>query len=91
MEQRAFDTLKQRLKEDMTNAYFDLNKRSVLTVDASRIILMKVIIHVSRSLIDVEKRHSQTERQSESLACVWCVERFRDNLFGSLFDFVSDC
>ena len=46
------------------------------------------ITYVSRSLTDVERRYSQTER--EDLSCLWTVERLHTFVYGSAFDLVTD-
>ena len=76
--------------------YFDPKRASELWVDASPVgvsgILLqenKVIAYGSRSLTEVEKRYSQTER--EMLACVWGCEHFHLYLFGKSFQLVTDC
>ena len=66
-----------------TMAYFDLNAKTRVIVDASPVGLgailtqqqkdgnFKSVIYASRSLSDVERRYSQTEK--EALAVVWDV------------------
>ena len=47
----------------------------------------KVIMYASRSLIDVEHRCSQTER--ETLAIVWVCESFYTYVYGTRFHIVT--
>ena len=67
-------------------AYFDKTKETELITDASPFgisailtqkvsgsVDRKVVAYISRSLSDVERRYSQTER--EALAIVWAAER----------------
>ena len=83
-------------------AYFEPKKETELVTDASpsglSAILMqntpgqenrRVVAYVSRSLTDVERRYSQTER--EALAIVWAVERLHLYLFGGRFKLITDC
>ena len=83
-------------------AYFDKNKKTELTTDASpwglSAILSQstpghddrwIVAYVSRSLTSVEQRYSQTER--EALAIVWAVERLHTYLFGGPFTLLTDC
>ena len=44
----------------------------------------RVIGYASRRLSDVERRHSQTEK--EALALVWACERFNMYVFGTEFE-----
>ena len=100
VEQQAFEELKACLCQNAVTAYYDPNKRSYVTVDASPVGLSailaqedneghtQVVTYVSRSLTEVEKRYSQTER--EALACVWACERLHRYLYGCSFDLVTD-
>ena len=49
----------------------------------------KVVAYISRSLSDVERRYSQTER--EALAIVWAVKRLHVYLYGEHFTLITDC
>jgi hypothetical protein len=98
---KAFVKIKQDLSVDCM-AYFDRNKRSEITVDASPEGLAlifaqythgdpssrKIIKYDSRALTDVEKRYSQVER--EGLAVVWACEKLHLYLYASEFDVVTD-
>ena len=98
--QRHFDKLKEELARLPTLAYFDSQRRTRLVADASPVALgavlvqfdeqqcPKVISFASKSLSDVERRYSQTEK--ESLALVWAVERFYLYLAGLTFELVTD-
>lgn len=48
----------------------------------------RVISYASRSLTDVERRYSQTEK--EALALVWACERFNMYIFGHEFELETD-
>lgn len=48
----------------------------------------QVVSYASRSLTDVERRYSQTEK--EALALVWACERFHMYLSGITFDLITD-
>ena len=48
----------------------------------------RIVAYVSRSLSDVEKRYSQTER--EALAIVWAIERLHIYLYGANFKLYTD-
>ena len=48
----------------------------------------KIISYVSRTLSDVERRYSQTEK--EALAIVWAIERLHTYLCGE-FTLFTDC
>jgi len=100
-EQRvSFENLKMALTRAITTAYFDPQKKSSVVVDASPVGIAaallqpdednepRVITFVSRSLTDVERRYSQTER--EALACVWSCERLHRYLYASEFDLITD-
>lgn len=98
--QESFNKLKQMLAKLPTLAYFDPQRRTRLIADASPVALGAVLIQfddqqiprvisfASKSLSDVERRYSQTEK--ESLALVWGVERFYFYLAGLCFELVTD-
>ena len=99
---RAFRKVKQMLTSDTVMAYFDKEKHTELTTDASpwglSAILSqrtpgqedrRIVAYVSRSLTPVEQRYSQTER--EALAIVWAVERLHMYLYGGHFTLHTDC
>ena len=83
-------------------AYFDTKKETILTVDASPVgtsaILSQkvkgrkdppqVVAYASRALTAVEKRYSQTEK--ESLGIVWGIENFHLYVYGTHFMLVTD-
>ena len=48
----------------------------------------RVIMYASRSLTEVERRYSQTER--EALAVVWACKRFHTYLYGIKFHLLTD-
>ena len=83
----AFKKLKDKLISAPVMAYFDTKKETILTVHArpvgiSAIVPQKVkgqkdpqvVAYASRALTAVEKRYSQTEK--ESLGIVWGTENF---------------
>lgn len=96
----AFQILKTQLSRVPNLAYFDPNRRTRVVADASPVALgavliqfesngePKIISFASKSLSDVEKRYSQTEK--ESLALVWSVEKFYYYLAGLEFELVTD-
>ena len=99
---QAFKQIKELLVNAKVMAYFDPNKDTELITDASpwglSAILVqrspgqedrRVVAYASRSLSDVERRYSQTER--EALAIVWAVERLHVYLYGSHFTLLTDC
>ncbi|CAB4038802.1 Transposon Ty3-I Gag-Pol poly [Paramuricea clavata] len=92
-EQTAFDNIKNALTSDTVMAYFDQTKPTELITDASpwglSAILAqnstqhddrRIVAYVSRSLSEVERKYSQTER--EALAIVWAMERLQTYLRG---------
>jgi hypothetical protein len=48
----------------------------------------KIICYASRSLSDIERRYSQTDK--EALGLVWACERFHEFLFGKTFELFTD-
>ena len=97
VQQQAFNKLQKFLAN--TQAYFDQNAPTQVTADAGPVGLgavlvqkqqgqHRVISYVSRSLVVVERRYSQTEK--EALALVWACERFHLYLYGIKFEMVTD-
>ena len=98
-QQQAFDKLKKDLANTQTLAYFDQTAPTQVIADAGPVGLgavlvqkqqgqHRVISYASRSLTDVERRYSQTEK--EALALVWACERFHLYLYGIKFEMVTD-
>ena len=99
--QNAFNDLTQALSSAQCLAYFDKDKITYVTVDASPVAVSailsqktkdkndeKVVAYASRALTDVEKRYSQTEK--EALAIIWGVEHFHLYLYGNEFTLLTD-
>ena len=99
--QTAFDQLTSALTSAQCMAYFDMQKDTFVTVDASPVGLSailfqrtpgqdddKVISYASRALTAVETRYSQTEK--EALAIVWGIEHFHLYLYGKEFTLITD-
>ena len=98
-QQHSFDELKKRLSCAETLGYFDKEVKTTVIADASPVGLgavlvqeqgdeHKVISYASRSLSNVERSYSQTEK--EALAIVWSCERFHAYLYGTEFELVTD-
>ena len=98
-QQRSFDLLKVLLSKAETLAYFDIKAPTRAIVDASPVGLGAVLVqeqageslvisYASRSLRDVEKRYSQTEK--EALAVVQGFERFHMYLYGTECELLTD-
>ena len=96
-QEEAFKELKKHLTdtESRVMTYFDSKKRTSVTTDASPVGISgileqegKIIAYASRSLTEVERRYSQTER--EGLAIVWACEYFNVYLYGAEFDLITD-
>ena len=90
---RAVGQLKEALVSAPVTAYFDPEKDTEISVDASPVGLAAilsqvdtktnerhVVTYASRSLTDVEQRYSQTER--EALAVVWACEHLHLYIYG---------
>ncbi|CAC5368427.1 unnamed protein product [Mytilus coruscus] len=95
----AFEKLKQCLANNTNLAYFDINVDTQVIADASPVGLgavlvqkqgdsHKIICYASRSLPEIERRYSQTEK--EALGLVWACERFHVYLFGKEFQLLTD-
>lgn len=98
-QQKAFEKLKQSLCNAETLAFFDKDAETKVIADAGPVGLgavlvqiqngeHRVICYASRSLSDVERRYSQTEK--EALALVWACERFHVYLLGVKFKLITD-
>ena len=79
--------------------YFDKDAKTLIITDASPVGLGAVLIqeqhgvkriisYASKSLSDVEKRYSQTEK--EALGIVWACERFHVYLYEIEFELYTD-
>jgi transposase InsO family protein len=99
--QKALDRLKATLSSDTVMSYFDPTNDTELIVDASPVGLgavltqrdtktgaVHVVSYASKTLTDVQRRYSQTER--EALAILWGCERFHLYLYGGKFKVISD-
>ena len=94
-QESAFNTLKDRLSSFKVLAYFNKDARTQVIADASPVGLGAVLVqqqtdgnfrpvyYAAKSLTDVERRYSQTEK--EALALVWACERFKLYLLGKHF------
>lgn len=99
-QQVSLQTLKDSLTSDAIMSYFYPNRETELIVDASpvglgAILCQKdekgvkyIIAYASRSLSDVERRYSQTEK--EALAIVWSCEHFHLYIYGHPLTLVTD-
>ena len=87
--QEAFEKLKNALSSAPCMSYFDKNKQTFVTVDASPVGIsailsqksknsdmnsQQIIAYASRALSDTEKQYSQTEK--EALAIIWAIQHF---------------
>ena len=99
LQQGAFDRLRDALTSDCVVAHYDQTAATELKVDASPVGLGAILLqrskgtvrpvaYASRTLTDVERRYSQTEK--EALAVVWACERFHIYLHGTPFTLYTD-
>ena len=99
--QHALAQLKTALASAPVTAYFELEKETEISVDASSVDLgailaqvdqatgeKHVVAYASRSLSDTEQRYSQTER--EALAVVWACEHFHLYVYGKPVEVYTD-
>ena len=99
---KSFQKIKDLLTSAKVMAYFDPDKETELTTDASPTGLSAILVqrtpgskdrrvvsYISRTLTPVERRYSQTEK--EALAIVWAIEKLHIYLFGSHFKLFTDC
>ena len=95
----AFAQLKEDLAKSENLAGFDKDASTQVVTDASPVGLgavllqtqkgeTRVISYASRTLTDVERRYSQTEK--EALALVWACEKFHMFLYGLEFEILTD-
>jgi hypothetical protein len=95
----AFESVKKLMSDCKTLAFFDPNAKTTVTADASPYGLgavlsqkvdgiERVVAYGHRSLTNVERRYSQTER--EALAIVWSCEYFYIYLMGLKFTLITD-
>ena len=98
-QQMAFQELKCLITQAETLGYFRADCRTRIIADASPVGLgavlaqeqggtWRAVSYASRSLTDVERRYSQTEK--EALALVWACERFNMYLSGRSFELETD-
>lgn len=99
-QKKCFEELKLQLANAATLGYFDQNDKTQVICDASPVGIAamlvqentkeesRVITYVSRSLTDIERKYSQTER--EALAIVWACERLHMYLIGMDFELLTD-
>ncbi|KAK7099126.1 hypothetical protein V1264_003313 [Littorina saxatilis] len=98
-EEEAFCTLKADLTEAVTLGYFGTQAETRIVADAGPVALGAVLIqrqngenrvisYASRSLSDVERRYSQTEK--EALGLVWACEKFHQYVYGVKFELITD-
>ncbi|KAJ8018643.1 hypothetical protein HOLleu_43268 [Holothuria leucospilota] len=98
-QEQSFQSLKDALMNADTLAYFDKNTKTQVISDASPVGLgailvqeqkgeLRIIAYASRSLTDIERRYSQTEK--EALGLVWACERFHIYLYGTEFELLTD-
>ena len=98
-QRKAFTELKKRLSSTGILGYFDKDAKMLIITDASLVGLGAVLIqeqhgvkriisYASKSLSDVNKRYSQTEK--EALAIVWACERFHVYLYGIEFELYTN-
>ena len=100
-ENEAFEALKNQLANALMMAFYDKEASAEVVTGASPVGLGGILVQekqgvkravafASRSLSDVERRYSQTEK--EALAVVWACERFHLYLTGlQSFQLVTVC
>jgi hypothetical protein len=98
-QETSFAKLKEALSNTDCLAHFQKDAETEIIVDASPVGLgamlvqkqkgvKRVVSYASRSLANVERRYSQTEK--EALGIVWSCERFHAYVYGIHFGIVTD-
>ena len=98
-QRKAFNELRSRLASAETLGYFNKDARTLIIADASPVGLGAVLVqeqqgrkgvisYATKSLSDVEKRYSQTEK--EALAVVWACEHFHVYLYSIECELYTD-
>ena len=94
-QQESFDKLKTLISQDITLSYYDGNKPSVLSVDASSYGIGAVLIQeekpiafASKSLSSCQQAYAQIEK--EALAIQFGCSKFHQYLYGTKFIVESD-
>lgn len=99
-QEKSFQKLKRQIASAPVLAYSDKEAHTQIIADASQVGLgtgsiqerngeRGAVCYASRTLSNIERRYSQTER--EALALVWACERFHLYLYGlPKFDLVTD-
>ena len=98
-QEESFQKLKELITRAETLAYFKAKAKTRIVADAGPAGIgailtqlqrgvWRVISYASRSLTDVERRYSQTEK--EALALVWACERFNLYVYGRKFELETD-
>ena len=98
-QQKAFDTFKQQLCSETLLVQYDLDKKVILSCDASPYGVGAVLSHVtedgserpigfvSRTLAPAEKKYSQLDK---GLATIFGIKKFHQHLYGRSFKITSD-
>ena len=96
----ALKKLKHELTQPTVLIVYDPDAKQKIAADASAYRLgavllqqysatqWKPIVYASRSMSDIEKRYSQTEK--EALAIVWACKKFLDYIVGKLIQLETD-
>ena len=98
-QQTAFQELKRLITQAETLVYYKVGCKTRIVAHASPVGLgavltqqqgetWRVILYASKSLTNVERRYSQTEK--EALALVWACERFSMYVSGQPFELETD-